>query len=70
MSKKDNESNEKESYFKRYTSNFSSLIKNEIQVPPEERSRNFKALILTIIIVSIIVFIFWKVPFLRNLIFP
>lgn len=58
------------SYFKRYSSNLSSLIKNEIQVSPEERKKNLKALILTIIIISILVFIFWKVPFLHNFLFP
>jgi len=70
MKQKNQNSDEKESYFKRYTSNLASLIKNEIQVSPEERSRNLKALILTVIIVSILVFIFWKVPFLNKLIFP
>lgn len=65
-----NQSNEKPSYFKKYTSNFASLVKNEIQVSPEERSRNLKAFILTIIIISILIFIFWKVPFLHNLVFP
>ena len=70
MKRKNEKSEEKESYFKRYTSNLTSLIKNEIQVSPEERSRNLKALILTIIIISILVFIFWKVPFLNKLIFP
>lgn len=64
------DSNNKESYFKRYSSTISSLIKDAKQKSPEERSRDFKALILTAIIISILVFIFWKVPFLHNLIFP
>ncbi len=66
----DNNKNNVQSYFKRYTSTISSLIHDEIKKSPEERSRDLKALILTIIIISILVFIFWKVPFLNNLIFP
>ena len=69
-SKNINNKNNVQSYFKKYTRNLTSLIKNEINVPPEERATNFKALILTIIIISILVFIFWKVPFLHNFIFP
>lgn len=69
-SKETNNSNSFQSYFQKYTANFSSLIKNEIKVSPEERYRNLKALILTIIIISILLFIFWKVPFLHNWLFP
>lgn len=58
------------SYFKKYINQFRTLIRNEKQKPSEERSKDFKALILTIIIVSILLFVFWKVPFLRNFIFP
>ena len=71
--KKNNNSNEeqnKESYFKRYSTTIKSLIKEQSNESPEERSRDFKALILTIIIISILIFVFWKVPFLHNLIFP
>ena len=70
MKEKESESNEKESYIKRYTSTISSIIKESKNKPAEERSRDLKALILTIIIISILIFIFWKVPFLHNLIFP
>lgn len=70
MKEKIPESNEKESYFKRYSSTISSLIKDAKNKSPDERSRDLKALILTIIIISILVFIFWKIPFLHNLIFP
>ncbi len=59
-----------EGYIKRYSSTFKSLINNEIHKDPDERSRDFKALILTIIIVSILIFIIWKVPFLHDFIFP
>ncbi len=58
------------SYFKSYISRIGTVIRNETQKPTEERSRDFKALILTIIIISILLFVFWKVPFLHNLLFP
>ncbi len=59
-----------EGYIKRYTSTFKSLINNEIHKDSDERSRDFKALILTIIIVAILIFIIWKIPFLHSFIFP
>lgn len=63
--------------FMKYTSSalkdladsFPSFIENQKKKSKEERSTDLKALILTIIIVSIIIFIFLKVPFLRNLLF-
>lgn len=58
------------SYFKKYFNQIGNLIQNEKQKPAEERSKDLKALILTIIIVSILLFIFWKVPFLKKLLFP
>lgn len=58
------------SYFKKYINQVGDMIQDERRKPAEERSRDFKALLLTIIIVSILIFIFWKVPFLRNIIFP
>lgn len=70
MNQKSKKSDENESYFRRFSNNLTSLIKNEIKVSPEERFRNLKALILTIIIISVLAFIFWKVPFLNKLIFP
>ena len=60
----------KKLYIKNYSSTIKSIIHNEINKPQEERSRDLKALILTIIIVSILVVIFLKVPFLHKLIFP
>ena len=58
------------SYAKRYVSNIRSAIQNEANKPQDERARDFKALVLTIIIISILLFAFWKIPFLRNLLFP
>ena len=66
----DNKSNEKESYFKRYSSAINSIIKESKNKSSEERFRDRTALIITIFIISMLVFIFWKVPFLHNLIFP
>lgn len=68
--KTDENKNIHQSYFKRYASTISSLIYNETKKDPEERSRDLKALILTIIIIAILIFVVWKVPFLHNLIFP
>lgn len=65
-----NEKNKKDSYFKRYSDNLKDLIVNETKKSPDERSRDFTALILTVIIISILIFIFWKVPFLNNFLFP
>lgn len=70
MKFKKSKSSEKESYFKRYSSTISSLIKESKNKPAEERFRDRTALIITVFIVSLLVFIFWKVPFLHNLIFP
>lgn len=70
MKFKNSKSSEKEPFLKRYSSTISSLIKESKNKPAEERFRDRTALILTIFIVSMIVFIFWKVPFLHNLIFP
>ena len=70
MNYKKSKSSEKESYFKRYSTTISSLIKDAKNKPKEERFRDITALIITLFIVSMIVFIFWKVPFLHNLVFP
>lgn len=58
------------SYVKEYVNTIRSAIQNEANKPQDERSRDFKALILTIIIISILLFAFWKIPFLRNILFP
>lgn len=50
--------------------NIPRLIREEIKKPKDERIKSLKALLLTIIIVAIIIFIFVKVPFLNKLIFP
>lgn len=44
-----------------------NLIKAEKNKPKQERSKDIKALILTLIIAGIIIFLFIKVPFLRRL---
>ena len=66
----ENENSKKDSYFKRYADSIKDLIINETKKSPDERSRDLTALILTIIIISILVFLFWKIPFLNNLLFP
>ena len=45
-------------------------IKNESNKPQEERKKDLIALILTLIIIAIIIFVFFKVPSLKKLLFP
>ena len=59
-----------QSYFKKYINTIGTLISDETKKAPEERSKDFIALLFTIIIISILVILFWKIPFLNNLIFP
>ena len=59
-----------QTYFKRYSSTIKELISSEVNKSQEERSKDLKALIITIVIVAILIFVFWKVPFLHSLIFP
>lgn len=65
-----NSDNKNQSYFKKYISEIGNLIYNETKKSPEERSKDFFALFLTLIIISVLIFVFWKVPFLHKLIFP
>ena len=46
------------------------LIRAEAKKPAEERSKDMLALVLTIIIVAIIIFVFFKVPALKKVLFP
>lgn len=55
---------------KSYINDIKSAIHNEKLKPQDERSRDLKAFILTIIIVAILLFVFWKVPAIRNYLFP
>ena len=70
MKENNSESNEKESYFQRYISTIGSIIKDARKKSAEERFRDRTALLITIFIISMLVFIVWNVPFLHNLIFP
>lgn len=55
--------------FKDYYKEYSSMIKNEKEKSPQERKNDIIALVLTIIIIAILIFIFWKVPVLHNFLF-
>ncbi|MBO4816364.1 MAG: J domain-containing protein [Clostridia bacterium] len=55
---------------KKYVNDIREAIKTEANKPKDERDRDFKALILTIIVVSILLFVFLKIPFLKKLLFP
>ena len=65
-----NDSSENNSYIKRYSDTIKSLIQQELKKPASEQKKDLKALILTILIISILIVIFFKVPFLNNWIFP
>lgn len=58
------------SSWKESSKQYSALMHDEMKKPKEERKKDLIALILTLIIVSILIFIIWKVPFLHNIIFP
>ena len=51
-------------------SSIPTFIREQSKKPHDERSKSLKALLLTILIVSILIFIFIKVPFLNKLLFP
>lgn len=55
---------------KKYFQIIGTALYNETKKSKEERSKDIFALILTIVIVAIIVFVFWKVPVLNNFLFP
>lgn len=55
---------------KKYFQIIGTALYNETKKSKEERSKDIFALVLTIIIVAIIVFIFWKVPVLNKFLFP
>ena len=47
-------------------SSITQTIYNETKKDPKERAKDFKAIGLTIIVVGILIFIGWKIPFIRN----
>lgn len=55
---------------KKYFQIIGTAIYNETKKSKEERSKDILALVLTIVIVAIIVFVFWKIPVLNNFLFP
>ena len=46
------------------------LIRAEAKKPAEERSKDMLALALTLIIVAVIIFVFFKIPVLKKFLFP
>ena len=57
----------------RFKSTFQSLAQglyNETSKNNKDRSKNLKALFLTVAIMTLLVILFWNVPFLRNILFP
>ena len=70
INKIENNSNRPQGYFKKYFFAFKSLLQSEVNKSSDERAKDFKALILTIIIIAILIFVAWQVPFLHDFIFP
>lgn len=60
-------SNSREKFnLSKYISTIGQAIYNETKKEKKERSRDLIALLLTVVIVAMLVFIFWKVPFLNK----
>lgn len=49
--------------------NYSDLLHSK-EKTKRDRKLDLIALLITVIIVSVLIFVFWKVPFLHNIIFP
>lgn len=49
--------------------NYSNLLHTK-EKTERDRKLDLIALLITVIIVSVLIFIFWKVPFLHDIIFP
>ena len=56
--------------FKSYASSIKIFVKNQKQKSKQERSTDFKALGLTIIIMAILLIIAFNVPFIRSFLIP
>lgn len=52
-----------------YFQTIGSLIADERKKPASERKKDLKALLITMVIMCVIIFLFFKIPFLRNFMF-
>ena len=55
---------------KKYIQAIGSALYEETKKSKEERSRDLFAIVLTLIIVGILFFVFWKIPAVKNYLFP
>lgn len=55
---------------KKYIQAIGSALYEETKKSKEERSKDLFAVILTLIIVGILFFVFWKIPAVKNYLFP
>lgn len=65
--KKTNNTDDKNFSIKKYISAIGQIIYNETKKDKQERTRDIIALVITLLFVSMIVYICWKIPFLNNL---
>lgn len=56
--------------FKNFLKDIPTLISNHKKKSKSERSTDIKALLITLVIISIIIFAFFKIPFLKKIMFP
>lgn len=71
--KSEKSKNKKSSFFfdsaSSYFQTIKSLIYEEKMKPAVEKQKDLKALLITIVIMCVIIFLFFKIPFLRNFMF-
>lgn len=67
---KNKKQNEKISYTKSIFQTLGNMIYSETKKSKSERQKDLKALLLTIIIISILLFIAFKIPAIKNYLFP
>lgn len=70
LAKTENSDSNNKINLKKYISAIGQTIYNETKKDKLERNRDLVAILLTIIFVSMIVFIFWNVPFLKQFFLP
>jgi len=56
--------------FKTSLKSIAQGLYNETSKNNQYRNKNIKALILTIIFMTVLIFVFWNIPFIRNFLFP
>jgi molecular chaperone DnaJ len=58
------------SYATTYAQSIHDMIQNHSKKSKDERSKDIKALVIALVFMVVLIILFWKVPFLRNILFP